>query len=83
MIPEGLLALLRHDKKKGTSYAPLLRTYLDQERNITETTRLCFIHRNTFHYRIQKIQEILQMDLNLADNRLILQIAFWLLPPLP
>ncbi len=83
MIPEGLLALLRHDKKKGTSYAPLLRTYLDQERNITETTRLCFIHRNTFHYRIQKIQEILQMDLDLADNRLILQIAFRLLPPLP
>jgi hypothetical protein len=79
MIPEGLLALLRHDKEKGSSYAPLLRTYLDNERNITETTRLCFIHRNTFHYRIQKIQEILQMDLDSADNRLILQIAFRLL----
>ena len=79
MIPEGLLALLRHDKEKGSTYAPLLRTYLDNERNITETTRLCFIHRNTFHYRIQKIQEILQMDLDSADNRLILQIAFRLL----
>lgn len=79
MIPEGLQALLRHDAAKGSEYARLLRIYLDCERNIAETTRLAFIHRNTFHYRIQRIQEILQMDLDDLENRIILQIAFRLM----
>ena len=34
------------------------------------------MHRNTFLYRIRKIQEILQMDLDQSDVRLALQIAF-------
>lgn len=76
LIPDGLKALLMHDRKKGTNYAPLLRTYLECERNIAETIRRAYIHRNTFLYRINRIEKILGIDLNDPKNRLLLTLAF-------
>lgn len=76
LIPSGLQSLMAYDRKKGTDYAGLLRIYLEKERNIAETIRTAYLHRNTFLYRIRKIQDILQMDLDQPDVRLILQIAF-------
>jgi hypothetical protein len=76
LIPAGLQRLLEYDIKKGSGYADLLRLYLEKERNIAETIRAAYMHRNTFLYRIRKIQEILQMDLDQPDIRLALQVAF-------
>ena len=76
LIPDGLKALISHDKKKGTEYVELLRIYLESERNIAETIRRAYIHRNTFLYRIGRIEKILDMDLNDPQNRLILELAF-------
>ena len=75
IMPEGLRNLVEHDKKKGTSFVELLRIYLDNDRNIANTVREAYIHRNTFLYRIDNIKKILDMDLDDADNRIILQIA--------
>ena len=76
LIPDGLKDLISHDKKKGTEYVELLRIYLESERNIAETIRRAYIHRNTFLYRIGRIEKILDMDLNDPQNRLILELAF-------
>ena len=76
LIPAGLQRLLEYDAKKGTDYARLLCIFLDKERNIAETIRAAFLHRNTFLYRIQKIRDILQMDLDQPHIRLILMLAF-------
>lgn len=76
LIPEGLKALIDYDQKKKRSYTKTLRIYLEHDRNIADTIRAAYMHRNTFLYQIQKIQEILQMDLDDPDNRLILQMAF-------
>ncbi len=74
LIPEGLQHLIEHDKRKGTAYVQLLRYYLDNERSIVKTIRTAYISRSTFIYQIQKIQEIMQIDLNVPDNRLLLQV---------
>lgn len=76
LIPDGLKALLAYDRKKGTNYAPLLRIYLESERNIARTIRRAYIHRNTFLYRIDRIEKILELDLEDPQNRLILELAF-------
>lgn len=87
LIPRGLKQLIAYDQKKNSGYAGLLRTYLDKERNIAETIRAAYIHRNTFLYRLQRIQDILQMDLDNPDVRLTLQLAFRIIdavkPPAP
>lgn len=79
LIPEGLYRLLEHDSEKGSDYMNLLRTYLMNERNIAKTTRNAFLHRNTFLYRIQKIGELLQMDLDDPDTRTTLLLAYYIL----
>lgn len=79
LIPDGLKALIAYDKKKGSDYVNLLRIYLETERNIAETIRVSYMHRNTFLYRIQKIEKILEMDLNDARVRLVLELAFLLM----
>lgn len=75
LIPKGLKRLQAHDEEKGSGYVELLRVYLDNDRSIADTIRIVHIHRNTFLYRIQKIEEILDMDLDDPDVRIVLQVA--------
>lgn len=77
--PAGLLRLLEYDAAKGTDYAELLRIHLSNNMHIAETTRQTFLHRSTFIYRMEKIVDILQMDLDDPDVRLTLMIAFKIL----
>lgn len=78
-IPEGLIALMEHDHQKGSTYTQLLRTYLDCERSIVDTITKEHLHRNTFHYRIRRIQEIMNCDLDNPKVRLELQLALRML----
>jgi len=79
LIPQGLRDLMDHDTKKGTSYVSLLKIYLDQERSIINTVRASYTSRSTFIYQIQRVQEILQMDLDDPEVRLLLMMVFRLL----
>ena len=76
IIPDGLRRLMEYDRSRNTQYTELLRIYLDHDRNIADTSCTAYIHRNTCLYRLQKITEILKMDLDDAVERLEIQIAF-------
>jgi sugar diacid utilization regulator len=74
LYPEGFLALERHDKAKGTNYVDTLEAFLECNMNIADTIKRVFMHRNTFLYRIGRIKELLGMDLDKGDTRLLLRI---------
>jgi purine catabolism regulator len=74
LYPEGFLALERHDKAKGTNYVDTLETFLDCNMNIADTIKKIYMHRNTFLYRIDRIKELLGMDLDNGATRLLLWI---------
>ena len=57
-------------------YAALLKTYLRCDRSTAKTIRVVYLQRATFLYQLQRIQEILQADLNDADLRLRLLMYF-------
>ena len=61
----ALEKLKNYDLEKGSDLCKTLITYLEHERNLTETAHQLFIHRNTLSNRIGKIQEI--TDINLDD----------------
>ena len=68
------------DGKSGLfSNLELLYVYLVSERNIALTARRVHMHRNGVLYRIQKIHDILRLDLESADVRLRLMISFKIL----
>lgn len=54
----------------------LLYHYLNTERNISLTAKQVHMHRNSVIYRLQKIQDMLHLDLNDADVRMRLMITF-------
>ena len=75
LCPEGLLRLLNYDRQMKTDYTNILHVYLDCNMNIAETARQTFLHRNTLLYRLNKISEILKLDLSDAEIRLTLAIS--------
>lgn len=67
--------LYQYDADNDGNLADTLEKYLENGCNAKQTGKLLFIHYNTMLYRLEKIQQILQMDMENADNRLQLQIA--------
>ena len=76
---EGLLDLKEQDEKNQTQYLETLRVYLEQHLSATQAARELFIHRSTFLYRLDRIREILQSDLDDPEEIFYLELSFRLL----
>lgn len=62
-----VLKLKHYDEKNDTSYVETLRAYLLFQKSIQKTANYLYVHRNTINYRIQKIKEIMGVDLDQYD----------------
>lgn len=67
--------LIEHDWKNDGELLPTLRKLLDACVNIKATADRLFIHVNTLYYRINKIEQILNVDLGKMDTRVELYTA--------
>lgn len=72
---ETLGQLEAYDKKYQTDYLLTLKSYLDNNSSVQEVAKETYVHRNTINYKIKKIKEILQCDLDYQDG-LKLLLAF-------
>lgn len=52
-----------------------LEIYLNENGNVTKASERLFIHRRTLTYRLQKVQDLLQMNIDDAENRFILNFC--------
>lgn len=77
----SLLTILRYDKRNGIQYFNTLRAYLINERNIPKTDNALIIHRTTLTYRLQKIHELFNLNLDDDYQRLYLLMSLFLLEP--
>ncbi len=64
-----------YDEKNQTDYRVTLKAYLDSNSSVQEVAKETFVHRNTINYKLKKIKEILQCDLNYQEG-LKLLLAF-------
>ena len=71
--------LFLHDCDNGTAYLSTLEYYFVHNANVTETSKAMFIHRNTLIYRIDRIQEIIGLDIKHSEDILRIQIALKIL----
>lgn len=67
--------IYEHDREHGTSYLITLECYFNKNNNLAETAKTLFIHRNTLIYRIEKIKEILNIDLKNYEELFQIQLA--------
>ncbi|MBR6951612.1 MAG: helix-turn-helix domain-containing protein [Oscillospiraceae bacterium] len=79
-IASPALQFLRaFDREKGTDYYNTLRCYLQCERSIPRASEKLIIHRSTLEYRMEKIQDLIHLDLEDRDIRLYLLLSFRLI----
>lgn len=69
-----LQRLRDHDQDRETGLVQTLETYLDRFGDVRSAAADLHIHPNTLRYRIRRAQEVLGMDLDEPDNRLLLQL---------
>jgi DNA-binding PucR family transcriptional regulator len=75
LFTNGIRRLLEHDLASQANYIATLRTYLNNNMNITRTAEDLFLHRSTLLERLKRIEKLLQTDLEDPDQRLRLLIT--------
>ncbi len=86
LLHPGLTRLKRYDERHGTDFYNTLYQYLLAERNVVATAKALFIHRNSMIYRLQRIQQLLDVDLDDPNMRLYLLLSYqidWSMRNLP
>jgi DNA-binding PucR family transcriptional regulator len=74
-VQEWLGPLLDYDRAKNSELVRTLSLYLECGGNYNETAAALTIHRSTLRYRLGRIREITDFDLNDVDSRLNLHVA--------
>lgn len=70
-----LMKLVAHDKHYGTQYVYTLCCYWQLNRNIPQICQYMHLHRNTLYYRLGKIKELLQQDIDDYENFMQLNLS--------
>lgn len=68
--------LKRFDETQHTNYCNVLENYFDCNFNKAELSQKLYIHRNTVHYQLNKIEEILNCDLKNPHDITCLYLSF-------
>lgn len=79
VISESIRKLISYDKKNNTEYVTTLKCYLSNNCNSTHTAEELYVHRTTLIRRIDRIQEIGNIDFEDKENKIYMILSFWLL----
>jgi purine catabolism regulator len=72
---ESLRPLVDHDDRKQGDLVRTLNGFFAAKGNLAQAASDLDVHRNTLVYRLELISKLTGLDLNDADNRLILHLA--------
>jgi purine catabolism regulator len=80
---EIMRPLAEYDQQNRGSLVKTVEAYFSHHGNISQTAESLFVHRNTLLYRMERIQELTQLQLDQANMRLALHLALklWQLRP--
>ena len=67
--------LVEHDDRKQGDLIRTLNGFFEANGNLAKAAQDLDVHRNTLVYRLERISELTEMNLDDADNRLILHLA--------
>ncbi|MBQ6470192.1 MAG: helix-turn-helix domain-containing protein [Lachnospiraceae bacterium] len=79
LVHKGILRLQESDRTQNTDYMKTLKVYLDNQQNATQTAKELYIHRSTFLYRMERIMDLLESDLQDPEEVLYLSLSFRIL----
>ena len=68
-----------YDKANETELYKTLAVFLRNERHATKTAQELYIHRSTLFYRLDRIHDLIQQDLDDPKVRLYLNLSLYIL----
>ena len=72
---DALGPLVEHDRSKRSELVRTLAGFFAANGNLARAAQELDVHRNTLVYRLDRIADLTRLDLDDADNRLILHLA--------
>lgn len=86
LYPYGLTRIFLHDEISDISYSDTLEAYLSSNLNLSSAAKVLHLHRSSLISRMERIQSILEINLEDPDAQLFLRICLKLkktsiLPP--
>lgn len=75
LFQKKLGKLLLYDQETRSELLKTLFIYLELGKNMQETAKRLFIHRNSVKYRLERIEEIAQLDLSSAQQCFIYHLC--------
>ena len=76
LLSDKYLALLRADRESTFPMAETVWCYLKNGCNLSATANELSVHKNTMLYRLKRIEETLEINLNDFNTRLALEVSF-------
>ncbi|MCQ2406170.1 MAG: helix-turn-helix domain-containing protein [Oscillospiraceae bacterium] len=76
LLHPALAKLKKYDEKRGTDYYETLYRYLILERNVVSTAAALFIHRNSMIYRLKKIEQLINVNLDDPVVRVYIMLSY-------
>ena len=74
-VQETLGPLVAYDDANKTDYLRTLEIYFQENESLPQAAERMFIHANTLRNRLKKIQDVLGVDFNRADQRVRFYVA--------
>lgn len=71
----GIGKIFNYDKENKSQLFETIKVLVDDNFNLSEAADKLFIHRNTLYQRIKKIEEIIGLDINSSETRLLLHLG--------
>jgi PucR family transcriptional regulator, purine catabolism regulatory protein len=68
-------SLLEYDMRQHADLIKTLEAFFNCHGNLSQTAEMLIVHRNTLLYRMNRINEIAEIDLNRPETRLALHLA--------
>ena len=69
LIHPAVITLADHDRQKNAQLLPTLYVYLSNERSLSLAADKLFVHRNTLLYRLHRMNELVNIDLDNEEVR--------------
>ena len=71
-------AVLEYDESNNTDYLQFIKLFLENGANVQQLANSMFVHRNTIHYKMNKIKEIAGINLGNLDDLLKLKLSLYI-----
>lgn len=78
-LENSIVPLIKYDKAHNTELLKTLKAYFAENGNLTNVAKKVYIHYNTVHYRLKRIENITGLSLEDPDDKLNLEIALKML----